>query len=179
MTPSSTEEQFLAAFEKYSSDLFRHASFKLSNRDRATDLTQDTFIKAWEYARKGGEVKEWKSFLYHAMDNLIIDEYRKKKSLSLDALIEDDPVQATIATSSSSRSDIEDKLNDELMIEKIRGVIPQLSPQYQTVLTLRYIDDFSIPEIAKHLKITENVVSVRIHRALAHMRELCEPLTAS
>ena len=76
------EKAFLEAFESYSDALFRHASFRISDRERAYDLTQDTFLKAWDYLAGGGTVKQYKSFLYRILHNLIIDEYRKKKSSS-------------------------------------------------------------------------------------------------
>jgi DNA-directed RNA polymerase specialized sigma24 family protein len=39
---------------------------------------------------------------------------------------------------------------------------------------MRFIDDLSVGEIAEMLSVTQNVVSVRIHRALAKLRELCQ-----
>ena len=51
-----------------------------------------------------------------------------------------------------------------------------LSAAHREVLTLRYIDGMQIPEIALMLSVTENVVSVRIHRALSRLRELCEDI---
>ena len=81
------ESAYLAAFEENADALFRHASYRVSDRERARDLTQDTFLKTWDYLSGGGEIRNFKSFLYRTMHNLIIDEYRKKKSSSLDALL--------------------------------------------------------------------------------------------
>ena len=53
---------------------------------------QDTFCKSWDYIQKGGEVRNYKPFLYRILNNLIIDEYRKKKSVSLDEILERDGV---------------------------------------------------------------------------------------
>jgi DNA-directed RNA polymerase specialized sigma24 family protein len=41
------------------------------------------------------------------------------------------------------------------------------------VLTMRFIDDLSIGEIAETIGVSENVVSVRIHRGVARLRTLC------
>src|SRR3954465_6401952 len=93
-TPASVmtrphQKAFLEAFDQYADALFRHACLRLSDRERARDATQDTFIKAWDYLVHGNEVREWKSFLYRVLNNLIIDEYRKTRELSLDALVEE------------------------------------------------------------------------------------------
>ena len=84
---SKEEKDFLDAFEKYADALFRHAHFRLSDRERAYDLTQETYLKAWDYVASGGVVRHYKSFLYRILHNLIIDEYRKKRGASLDELL--------------------------------------------------------------------------------------------
>lgn len=172
--PIPYEREFIEAFDKHADALFRHACFRISNRERAIDLTQETFIKAWEYIRGGGEIRFWKSFLYRILNNLIIDEYRRKKEQSLDVLLEDDPVRANAYIAIDSRAESEKRLDEELLIKKIRTFIPQLPEQQRTVLTLRYIDGFSLKEIASMLDTSENVVSVRVHRAIGRLRKLCE-----
>ncbi|HUQ30101.1 MAG TPA: RNA polymerase sigma factor [Candidatus Paceibacterota bacterium] len=173
---ASYEASFLQAFDEHADALFRHASFRLSNRERAQDITQEAFLKAWEYARNGNEVRSWKSFLYRILNNLIIDEYRKSKDESLDTLLEDDPPGAQEHIAIGSRAEKEQELNDELLIEQIRTRIPELPYGLRAALTLRYIDGFSPKEVAATLGISENVASVRIHRAIARLRELCGPL---
>jgi len=170
--PAPHERAFLEAFDTYADALFKHAYFRLSNRERAADLTQETFLKAWEYIREKNEIQHWKGFLYRILNNLIIDEYRKKKEESLDKLIEDDPVHADALVSQGSREEKEERLNDEFMIEKLRSLIPQLPEQHRVVLSLRYFDGFSLKEISSLLSLSENVVSVRIHRATARLRTL-------
>lgn len=169
------EAAFGTAFEEYADALFRHAFFRLSSCERATDLTQETFIKAWDYLREGGEIRQWRSFLYRILNNLIIDEYRKKKTQSLDALFETDPARAMVYTTGETGRAHEERLDEELLLEKIRTLIPRLPETQRTVVLLRYIDGLSPKEIASSLGISENVVSVRIHRGVEHLRRWCEP----
>ena len=170
--PSPQERTFLEAFDTHADALFRHAYFRLSNRERAADLTQETFLKAWEYIREKNEVQHWKGFLYRILNNLIVDEYRKKKEESLDAIMEDDPIHANNLVSHGSREEKEERLDEEFMIEKLRLLIPKLPEQHRTVLSLRFVDGFSLKEISSLLHLSENVVSVRIHRAVARLRAL-------
>jgi RNA polymerase sigma-70 factor (ECF subfamily) len=173
---NTTEAAYLQAFEENSDALFRHAYFRLSSRERAVDLTQDTFIKAWDYLRGGGAIKHWKNFLYRVLNNLIIDEYRRGKTESLEALVEHQPAITEALLASGSRREKEEKLDEELLIEKVRELIPKLPDSYRVALGLRYVDGFSPKEIASILGISENVASVRVHRAVAQLRKLCEPL---
>lgn len=172
--PIPHEDGFLGAFDEYADALFRHASFRLSNQERAKDLTQETFIKAWEYLRGGGRIRSWKSFLYRILNNLIIDEYRRRKSESLEALAERDPIGVAAYLAADGRAEKEERLDEELLMKKIRALILALPEKQRTVLTLRYIDGFSLGEIAAALGTSENIVSVRIHRAVQRLKKSCK-----
>ena len=173
---SPEEKAFLEAFESYADALFRHAFFRISDRERAYDLVQDTYMKAWDYVVKGGDVRGYKSFLYRILHNLIIDEYRKKKSSSLDALLEDEAVAPAMEARLSEGSlwEVEETLDENTLIEKIRAKIPELPEDYRVALTMRFIDDLSVGEIAQTLDVSENVVSVRLHRGITKLRTLSD-----
>jgi RNA polymerase sigma-70 factor (ECF subfamily) len=170
------ETALRTAFEEYSDPLFRHAYFRLSDRERAFDLVQDTFLKAWDHIRDGEEVRSYKSFLYRILHNLIIDEYRRKKSGSLDALLEDETRSNAIESllSEGSFDDTASEIDSRLLVGSIRERMHDLPVQYREIITMRYIDELEIAEIADMLSVSENVVSVRIHRALAKLRTLCD-----
>ena len=169
------EKAFLQAFEAHADALFRHALFRLSDRDRAYDLTQDTYLKAWDYIVNGGSIKQHKSFLYRILHNLIIDEYRKKSSRSLDELLEDEKTASAIEVrlSEGSIREMEDSLDERDLIEQVKLRIADLPEHYRDVLTLRFVDGLSTGEIAQTVGVTENVISVRIHRGIAKLRTLC------
>ena len=157
------EDKFMDAYEVHNEAIFRFVYFKLGDRARAVDITQDVFTKAWEYIAKGNSVRSLKALLYRIAGNAVIDEYRRKKTASLDGLIE---------------SGLEFEGNEEhvRIVEKDDGqavvtLLATLEPAHQDVLMLRYIEDLSIPEIAKRLGISENTVSVRIHRAQSILRD--------
>lgn len=170
---NETESEYLHAYEEYSDALFRHALFRLSNRDRALELVQDTFLKTWDYLIGGGDVREYKAFLYRILNNLIIDEYRKKKSSSLDEILEDDTGEMDMRLSEGSVRETEEEFDERDSLRAIRARIPELPDTYREVITLRYVDGFSPKEIASLISLSENVVSVRIHRGTQKLRELC------
>lgn len=169
------EQKFLAAFNEYADALFRHALFRLSDREKAYDATQDTYLKTWDYVAGGGTVRHYKSFLYRTLRNLIIDEYRKKHPRSLDEMLEDEFAAPSIEAKLSEGSvvEAEEELDTKALVENIRVHISGLPEHYREVLTFRFIDGFSTGEIAETMGTTENVVSVRIHRGIAKLRQLC------
>src|SRR3989338_7875527 len=81
------EEEFSAAYESFSDALFRHCYFRLYDREKSKDIVQEAFIKTWEYSLKGQEIENTRAFLYKVLNNLIIDEIRKKKENKKNLLI--------------------------------------------------------------------------------------------
>ncbi len=175
-THTGQTRAFMEAYEAHSDALFRHALFRISNRDRALDLVQDAFLKTWDYVSQGNEVDQYKAFLYRILNNLIIDEYRKKKSSSLDEILENDTGEMEARLSSGSVREVEDTLDEAEMLEEIRARIPELPDTYRDVITMRYIDGLTPKEIAALIGTSENVVSVRLHRGTHKLRELCKPV---
>jgi len=161
-----SEKEYAKTFDEYSDAIFRHCFFRVSHKEVARDITQDAFVKVWQYLVLGGEILNMKAFLYKTANNLIIDYYRKKKSESLDNLFEDgfDPIGDT-AEQITSRAEVNQAL---VTLEK-------LHPDDRDILVMRYVDDLSIEEIADALDQTQNAVSVKIHRALEKAKKIFRP----
>ncbi len=166
------EEAFLEAFRAHQGALFRHAFFRLTDRERALELTQDAFMKAWDYVRAGGDVRSPKSFLYRVLNNLIVDEYRRKKTLSLDSMMEASAPAAEALFAEGSVWEVEETADRGVMVEKVKVAVQKLPENYRTAVIMRFMDGLTPKEIAKTLQCTENVVSVRLHRAVSRLREM-------
>ena len=168
------EQSFREAFERHADELFRHASLRLPDRDRALELTQECFLKVLRYVQRGEEVRELRPFLFRTLRNLIIDEYRKGKSFSLDAMLEDD--DGGTIESDLLRDDTDELENAMDRYDGSRAVlaIRKLPDMYREVLTMRYVNDLSLQEISAHIGESENVVSVRLHRGLKKLRGILE-----
>lgn len=166
------EERFLKAYDEYSDALFRHALYRISDRERAVEILHDTFTKVWGYIRSGHEIDSYKSFLYKVINNLIIDEYRKRKEASLDQLLEVEGIDE------GSFAELHGGGIEEVIFaldaKEALDLLPQLPSQYREVITLRFIDGLGPKEIAELIEETENVVSVRLYRGLKLLRDRIE-----
>jgi RNA polymerase sigma-70 factor (ECF subfamily) len=171
------QHNFEEAFEAYSDELFRHASIRLSDRERAMELTQECFMKVWQYAQKGGhdDIRELRPFLYRTLRNLIIDEYRKHKAVSLEAMAE------------RNDADVEDYMTPdesntlEAAVGRHEGkralaALEELPEPYREAVVMRYVNGLSPQEIAEAIGQSENVVSVRVHRGLKKLKVMLEEL---
>ncbi len=158
------EDEFLEAYDTYADAIFRHCYYRLFDRERARDIMQDTFMRAWEYMSKGEKVDNIRALLYRIANNLIIDYVRKKKETSLDAMQEEgfDPATDDDMTRAG------DRLDGAQAIEALK----LLDDSHREVLVMRYVNGLEPAEIAKITGESANTVSVRLHRGLRKLRVL-------
>jgi len=169
------ERQFADAFERHSDELFRHAAMRLADRERALELTQECFLRAWEYASGGNEIRELRPFLYRTLKNLIIDEYRKHKTGSLEAMVaQSETLELEMLLPADETNTLEAAMERHEGSRALKG-LAKLPELYREALHLRYIDGLSPKEIAQTIGESENVVSVRIHRGLKKLKEMLDP----
>lgn len=160
---NDTEKAFLKLYDEVAESLFRHCFFRVSSREIAEDLTQEAFMRVWNHLAAGNALENPKAFLYRVAGNLVIDHYRKRKESSLEALAEEgyDP-----------KGDDADSILAYASGKQALRLLADLEPQYREILTLRYVSDLSIADIAEVIGQSENVVSVRIHRGIQKLKQL-------
>jgi RNA polymerase sigma-70 factor (ECF subfamily) len=160
------QAMFAEAHRDLKKKLSLHAFFKVRNSSMSEDLVQDTFIKTWEYIMRGGEIQTMRAFLYHVLNNLIVDQYRKHKTVSLDVLIE--------KGFEPSISDMEHTLN--IGDGKVAvSLIKDLPVMYKKVIQMRFVEDLSLEEISNITGQSKNTVAVQIHRGLEKLKTLYNP----
>ncbi len=157
------EEKFTKAYEEYADGLFAYCCCRVSNRDLAKDILQDTFTKTWAYIGKYGPVDNLKAFLYRTAANLIIDYYRKRRTVSLEVLEE---------AGFEPGMDDTDRWIDQLDGAQAAGLLHKLPKRYEEAVTLRYLKGLSVGEIAAKWHMSKNAVSVLVHRAVVKLRGL-------
>ena len=153
------------AHHDYQKGLNSRAFFNIHDRAIGEDMVQETFIKTWNYLVKGGKIQTMKAFLYHILNNLIIDEYRKQKhrSTSLDVLLE--------KGFEPSEND-SDRLIDFLDGKGALALIGRLPVAYQKIMHMRYVQDFSVGEMSLLTGQSKNNISVQLHRGLQKLKIL-------
>jgi RNA polymerase sigma-70 factor (ECF subfamily) len=163
MAKASNNRILTVAHNNFSRGLSRYANLKVNNAALSEDLVQATFMKTWLYLQKTGKIDLMRAFLYHVLNRLIIDEYRKKKLVSLDLLTENGLELKSI--------------EDENILNLIDGktlmkLIERLPKKYGDVITMRYIEDLSLKEMSSKTNQTQNAMSVQVHRGLLKLRAL-------
>jgi len=157
-------EAFGALYDYYLPKIYRFVLFKVSHKQQAEDITQQTFMKAWEnvrtYKPQGYTFGSW---LYRIARNSVIDYYRKNEP-QVD--IEEVSPEA-LGIDSSLIAKLEVKLDWEKILTAIGG----LSEVEQDVLIMRFVEDLPHSDVAKAVQKSENAVKVIQHRALKKLKE--------
>lgn len=151
------------AHHDFDKGLNAHAYFKIHNYAISEDLVQDTFIKTWKYLVKGGKIDIMKAFLYHVLNNLIVDQYRKHKTVSLDALIE--------KGFEPSAEDFKRSFNI-LDGKTALFMIQRLPKTFQKVMRMKYVQELSLKEMSLITGQRKNTLAVQIHRGLEKLKLL-------
>ncbi|MDP3741054.1 MAG: RNA polymerase sigma factor [bacterium] len=151
------------AHSDYETALKKHAFFKVHNRVTSEDLVQETFMKTWKYLVRGGRIDTMRAFLFHVLNNLVVEEYRKRQTTSLDALL-----QKGFEPSTPHPQRL-----FEIMDGKAAVILIQSLPEkYKKVMHLRYLQDRSPKEISMITGQSKNAIAVQVHRGLAKLKHL-------
>lgn len=157
------KETMETLYDTYVDSIFRFLYNRLGNKEKAIDITQEVFLKVWQsYLSKGHTPEYPKALLFTIARNMIINSYaRDARTVSLETLMEDGfDVADGLDTATQARA------------TELYAMLDRLSTDDATLLTYRYLEELSIPEIAQIYSISENACSVRIHRALARLASL-------
>lgn len=161
-------DKFEKIYSLQADAIFRFCLIRVSDREQSLDITQETFVRLWQSLQQGKEILNDKAFLFTVARRLIIDWYRKKKSLSLDKMMtENEERRYDVPDDESIGDNLIQGAEGRYLLEKI----DELEPSYREPVYLRYVEDLSPPEIGEILGISANAASVRINRGLIEMRK--------
>lgn len=161
----SIQQEFEKAYLEHSESIFRFCYFRISDRNRAKDVMQDTFTQTWQYIVKGNTIDNLKAFLYKVARNLIINEISRRKEI---ASLEEMNEEHGFDVADENSSNTEEKSEGRRLIEFIQT----LDDESKDLLTMRYLEDMSVKDIAEVMNITPNNATVKLHRATKKLQQV-------
>ena len=152
-------------YELYLSEIYRYILFQVNDHDDAEDLTAKVFLEAWESltgTRQASKIKSIRAWIYRIAHNKVIDYRRTRKPQES---LEDHELDLQGAW-------LETELDHLFTSQKLAEGIRKLSPNYQEVIILRFINQMNHAEVAEIMNLTESHVRVLQYRALEQMRKI-------
>lgn len=139
-----------------------------ANTDDAADVTQKTFIKAYQKIETLNDHNKFGSWLYRIAKNLCLDELRKTKRQNT---ISYDNIETTIdATAQSVSSKVETKLTQEI----IHKALLKLPGNQRIVIIMKEYEGLTFDEIAEILDEPLSTVKSRLYYGLKRLRTIFE-----
>jgi RNA polymerase sigma-70 factor (ECF subfamily) len=164
------EEGYVELYLRRQAEVYTYA-LRLSSGDRdlASDVFQETFIKVYRKAhtfREGTNVLGW---LYTIVRTTYLNHKRQRTLVGLDDT--HDNIQSTDRSMNPEFREEQSTLK-----ERVERAIANLPVEIREPFILREFDGFSYQEISEQLKITLGAVRQRIYRAKLAMREELQDL---
>ncbi len=151
-------DRFEYFLNQYGQQVFRLVVRIVSSPEDAEELTQDIFLKAFQHMSSFQAESRFSTWIYRIAYNTAISEMRKKKE---SAIGWDDAMLARL-----SDEEVDDALDDdsEEQITRMNEALNRLEAHERAMITLFYMEDKSLAEIAFILGLKENHVKVKLHR---------------
>ena len=152
-------------YDRYQPQIYRFVAIKVSHREEAEDLTHQVFLHAWTHVHTYEDFGfPFSSWLYRIARNKVIDHYRTKKNVI--AIEEVDEEQ--FATTATYDADLDAKFT----VEEVKRALHKLKPEYQDVIIMRFVEDYSLKDTAKALEKSEGAIKLMQHRAIKQLQSL-------
>ncbi|MDD3046359.1 MAG: sigma-70 family RNA polymerase sigma factor [Candidatus Pacebacteria bacterium] len=167
MSTQNFKEQFFSQiYEENIEKIYRFVLFKTNSETLSQDLTAETFSKLWGQISKGVEIKNPSGFLYRVVRNLLIDHYRckEKGAISLDDM------NFVI----DSKKGVEEAVSEKDDLSKVKVALASLKDPYRQIISLYYIEQESMSEVAKSVQKSEGATRVLLHRGMKKLKKHLE-----
>ena len=151
-------EQYEYFLDRYGQQVFVLVDRIVSCQEDAEELTQDVFLKAFQQLSSFKAESSFSTWIYRIASNIAISAVRKKRN---DVLRLDDSVFANL-----SDTQVDEALEDdsEEQMERLQQAMNQLEADERALITLYYLEEKPLAEVAFILGMTEGNAKVKLHR---------------
>lgn len=157
---------FRKLVEYFQSYVFSLAMRFLGNEEDAKDVTQESFIRVWKHLKKYDSKSKFTTWLYKIVSNLCFD--RLKTNARRQNIFSQNDFSMMHEKVDDSNLE-QDAVNTEL-IETIKNLARELTPQQRMVFVLSEFQELDIKEIAKILSISKGSVKSNLYYARKNIR---------
>lgn len=169
------EKAFARLLGRYKDTIYFMLLKMLNNRSDAEDLTLEAFGKAFKNLHQYSPTYAFSTWLFKIASNNCIDFLRKKKGVFISLESENEHGEMSEALRLKSKDlNPEEKLIRKQKAILLHKVVRRLKPHYQTLVELRYFNEFSYEEIAKELNLPLGTVKAQLFRARQMLFKLIE-----
>ena len=145
------------------SDVYRLAR-QMSDGQRAQDLTQETYLRAWRYYDSFERGTNCRAWLFRILHNVCADQFRQPEFEDLDDVSLAEPYY-----------DWEEEFLSEELSEELEEALGRLPEVYRWAVLLADVSELSYREIAEVLGCPVGTVMSRVGRGRRALARLLRP----
>jgi RNA polymerase sigma factor (sigma-70 family) len=134
-----------------------------ATNEEAKEVLNDAFFKIFTKIDRYNPTMSFKGWLHRIVVNTAIDRYRTRIN---------QPRHEELSRAESV--EIETEVVERLTREEIFNMVQYLSPAYRTAFNLYVVDQFTHPEIAAMLGITEGASKSNLSKARQHLKRMLQ-----
>lgn len=169
------------AFEKLvlenQKNVYNLALKMLGNPEDASDVSQETFLRAYRSLGSFQGDSRFSVWLYRMTSNVCIDLLRKRKRRAeVSMTVVNDEDEESELEIPDERFSPEQTLDRQERVRAVREGLQKLPEEYRRILTMREIGGLSYEELAEALDLELGTVKSKLFRA---RKKLCEVLLES
>ena len=144
--------------DRYGQQVFVLVDRIVSCQEDAEELTQDVFLKAFQQLSSFKAESSFSTWIYRIATNVAISAVRKKKN---DTIRLDESVFFNL-----SESQVDEALEDESeeQLQRLQRVMEKLEADERALVTLYYMEEKPLSEVAFILGMMEGNAKVKLHR---------------
>lgn len=167
------ENALALLIKRHQSKIYGFIYSKVSDRDIADDIFQDTFIKVIRTLKLNSYNEEGKflPWVMRISHNLIVDHFRKNKKMPMHRETEEFSIFSIMTDNSPN---VENRIITEQVENDLQRLIEELPDDQKEVLQMRIYQDMSFKEIADLTGVSINTALGRMRYALMNLRKVIE-----
>lgn len=148
-------------------DMALTIAFRLvGNKQEAEDVVQNAFVKAYYNLHTYRSNCKFSTWFYRIVYNTGLTVYNKQKSRSANYNL--DGSEVDVKTASNSILALEEQEQREI----VENAVQQLPKMEAVIVTLYYLEDYSVSEIAEIMSLTKSNIKIKLFRARKILQEI-------
>lgn len=165
---SDNQELYEEIVKRYENQLLRYAQYVIKDSEKAADVVQNAFIKAYKNLHGFDTNKKFSSWIYRIVHNEAVNIIRKdSRQFSLDGLKWGERFLAR-------EEDLGEDIRDEEVKTLLKDSLEELPLNYRVPLALFFLEEKSYDEISEVLRMPVGTVGTRINRGKKHLKKIVQ-----
>lgn len=167
LEPEEARRWFDCAVEENYRMMYGIAFNILRNPQSAEDATQEAVLRAFSQLNSLDNPQAVSCWLVRIVQNIARDMRKKHAPVLASNLADGEKMlEPTVAVRDTDKSEAEEERSE------LRNAVAKLSPEQSAVVTMRYMEEMDVIQIAERLGKNPNAVAALLHRARTALKKI-------